>query len=92
MSTVPDGKNDKISYFENRAPVWVSQAATLGVDPTLAAQLQTNTTAARSAFNTQENAKTALRNAVGEIIIRPCSAISSHAIQTDSTMLQKSSK
>src|SRR5688572_8068571 len=65
MSTVPLGKNDKISYYEEHAPIFVANAAALGVDPAAAADLQTKTTSARGSFNTQQTAKTSARTAVG---------------------------
>ncbi len=54
---VPAGKNDSISYFEQRAPVWVANAATLGIDPLAAANLQALTEAARTAYDTAQIAQ-----------------------------------
>jgi len=41
---VPDGNNESITFFEVRAPIWVANAAALGISESAAASLQTNET------------------------------------------------
>lgn len=64
--SVPNGKNAKISYFEAKAPIWVTNAAALGVPVALANSLQTKATAARAAFDAQQAAKAAWLTALGD--------------------------
>ncbi|MFI4881568.1 MAG: hypothetical protein ACIAQU_03170 [Phycisphaerales bacterium JB064] len=51
---VPDGNNESITFFEVRAPIWVANAAALGISESAAASLQTLAGAARTALNTAE--------------------------------------
>lgn len=61
---VPQGKNDSISYFEQRAPVWVTNAVTLGIDPTIAGNLLALTDSARAAYDTAQIAQQNSRGSV----------------------------
>lgn len=48
---VPDGNNESITFFEVRAPIWVANAAALGISESAAASLQTLAQSARAALN-----------------------------------------
>jgi hypothetical protein len=58
-SIVPQVKNDSISFYEQRAPVWVANAAALNISETAAANLLALTGAARDAYNAAQIAQQA---------------------------------
>ncbi len=64
--SAPNGKNAKISYFQGKAPIWVSNHEALNVPAALASDLQTKATAARAAFDAQQSAKAAWLTALGD--------------------------
>lgn len=61
---VPQGKNDSISFFEQRAPVWVTNAAPLGIDPAVAGNFLALTDSARTAYDAAQIAQQNSRGAV----------------------------
>lgn len=54
---IPVKKSEELAFFEQRAPIWVANAAALGITPKRAAQLETLTTSARTAFDTASTAR-----------------------------------
>lgn len=63
-SIVPTGKNASISFFEQRAAVWVTSAAQLGISEVAAANLLALTQTARAAFDAAQVAQQNARSAV----------------------------
>lgn len=63
-SIVPTGKNASISFFEQRAAVWVTNATQLGISEVAAANLLALTQAARAAFDAAQVAQQNARSAV----------------------------
>ena len=64
---LPDGIVQRIEFYEQRAANWVIQAAALGITPAKATQLVTLTGAARTKYQDQQAAKTALKGATADL-------------------------
>ena len=63
---LPDGIVQRIEFYEQRAANWVLQAAALGITPAKATQLVTLTGTARTKYQDQQAAKTALKGATAD--------------------------
>ena len=63
MGIIPDGRTERINFFENRLTIWAQNAAAIGIDPTQATQIAGLTVQARTLFNAaqvaRDNAKSA---------------------------------
>ena len=63
MSVVPGEAVAKIQFFEDHQPQWSANAAEIGVAPTEVTELQAKTAAARTAYDQQQAAQLAARDA-----------------------------
>ncbi len=54
MSIVPQGLNDRVSFFEARAPIWAEHAAQLNLPQDKVDELEALTQAARAAYDAAE--------------------------------------
>lgn len=63
MSVLPDTQSEKITFFENRLPVWAPAAADIGLTPAQIAELTNLTAAARNAYNAARAARAASKAA-----------------------------
>lgn len=54
MTIVPQGLNDRVSFFEVHAPIWAEHAAQLSLPEDKVAELETLTQAARAAYDAAE--------------------------------------
>jgi hypothetical protein len=63
MSVVPSEVVAKIQFYEDHNAPWSSNAAAIGVTPTEVSSLQTKTAAARTAYDEQQAAQLAARDA-----------------------------
>lgn len=63
MSVIPDKKVEQLQYFESHWPIWVANAAGIGVLPASANSFKTLTQAARAAYDSAQNARNAAKAA-----------------------------
>jgi hypothetical protein len=63
MAVVPDGRLKKVQYFENHIDPFTTNAVAIGLTAAEATDLQTKTEAARQAYNDQQAALLAAKNA-----------------------------
>jgi len=63
MPIIPKTDNASIEYCETHTPVWLENAAELGLDPLAVTELETMTEAARAAMEAAESARLAAMSA-----------------------------
>jgi hypothetical protein len=64
MALVPDGRQDKVAFFQTRIAPWAENAAAIGTTPAAVAELDALTSAARAAIQARGMAEDAFRAAV----------------------------
>ena len=84
MNVIPANKPEQIAWFEAHAPVFVDNAAAIGITPTQASAFSALATAAAAAFDEAQAARAASKAATIEqdTAMRTCHTLASELVKT----------